>query len=766
MRFTLLSDSDDDLDLAGSILGPDASVERVGASLVGDAEEALLEELASAGLMIMADRDQQAEGSTSASHSALLELFAADETLPANDHDAARVYQSATISVPLTPDRLDFLKVNGLDLGRRLGPSRYAVKVNHDMWSEYAAPAWLVIGPYTLGDTIGGTQLKLPAKLPTTNAHLESLIEVLDDTTFIDDGPDESFLDADANVDVLRVYEVRCHEATDLGALRSRLVADARVTEVELGETRLRVTANDPDRTFFMWLAELDIVELATDYVPMTLDVSFATAVVAGGPPRPAGLIWNGRGELIGIADSGIDQQHPDFQGGRLEVKLWNPPPSPRDPCGHGTHVSSIAAGDGSASGGILMGMAPGAKLYVQSLLNDANQLTLGVDGIKPLLEDAYKAGVRIQNFSFGAGVEGRYTIDAGELDEFVRTHEDMLVVVACGNDGAQDTSVLPQGESPRIKLRSLASPACAKNCLSVGATSSSRQNGPYESATWSDYDGKNPPERPPMSVLKITGNPGVVAPLSARGPTDDGRLKPDIVAPGVSIAAARSAESTPKHLYPDFDDKYCYKTGTSMAAPLVAGAAAVLRQYFREEKKHEASAALLKACLINSAQWLSGQDWEDDAIGQPNFHQGYGQFSLERILPISDEKLKLLFHDVRNGTPDALHHTRKPRWSLAVTVKAGRPLAATMTWMDTGSRGLQHDMELILVSPSGKKLSGNDELKRLGWETREGSNNVKKVVVEAPEAGKWMLNVVAITTLYGNQGFAVAVTGDITGPG
>src|SRR5262249_34226101 len=154
-----------------------------------------------------------------------------------------------------------------------------------------------------------------------------------------------------------------------------------------------------------------------------------------------------------------------------------------------------------------------------------------------------------------------------------------------------------------------------------------------YASRLWRQYDGGRPPKYPVMADLPLTGDPNVVAPLSSRGPTGDGMLKPDIVAPGVGIAAALSHHSQsyvkPAHRYVPAPDPDVSRPGPSWAAPAVAGAAALVREY-RASSGHAApSGALVKAMLINGARWLPGPTWEDPAIGMPNFHQGFGCLDL-----------------------------------------------------------------------------------------------------------------------------------------
>jgi hypothetical protein len=264
------------------------------------------------------------------------------------------------------------------------------------------------------------------------------------------------------------------------------------------------------------------------------------------------------------------------------------------------------------------------------------------------------------------------------------------------------------------------------------------------------------------MSELPLTGNIDIVAANSSRGPSDDGRIRPDLLAPGVGIAAARSAECTASYPYPDYGDHYHYRTGTSMAAPLVAGAAICVREYFIKERSHYPSAALLKATLINGASWVRGEVWEDPEIGRPNFHQGFGRFVLGSAIPLPGATFQLDFFDVASASPTALFQGNgaNSRWSRRLKVRAAHPLSITLVWLDPPGRNLQSELDLVVVSPSAAKHVGNSGLRRLPYEAFDRRNNVEKVFVSDPEPGDWTVSVFARNTFRGKQGFSIAMTG------
>ncbi len=122
-----------------------------------------------------------------------------------------------------------------------------------------------------------------------------------------------------------------------------------------------------------------------------------------------------------------------------------------------------------------------------------------------------------------------------------------------------------------------------------------------------------------PISNDPISDNPNGVAAFSSRGPTDDGRIKPEIVAPGTNIISTRS--HMPNASYSAiYNDDYVYDSGTSMATPMVSGMAALVRQWLNEERGMAApSAALVKALLLNgAAAYGAGPVWQRCAARDP----------------------------------------------------------------------------------------------------------------------------------------------------
>jgi serine protease AprX len=243
-------------------------------------------------------------------------------------------------------------------------------------------------------------------------------------------------------------------------------------------------------------------------------------------------LVWKagftGQGVTIAIVDTGIDLQHPDFEG-RIADAVDFTGQGADDNNGHGTHVASVAAGSGAAGDGRYRGVAPGAMLIAAKVLR-ANGMGRQSDTMAGI-EWAVRNGAHVVNLSLGGPPEPCDGTDA--LSELVDAAMDAGVVmcVAAGNSGPRSSTV--------------GSPGCARKVITVGATVSAPNR---------DYDES--------------------ASFSSRGPTADGRRKPDLSLPGVGIIAARAGGTS---LGDVVDDYYTALEGTSMATPHASGMAALL---------------------------------------------------------------------------------------------------------------------------------------------------------------------------------------------
>ena len=355
---------------------------------------------------------------------------------------------------------------------------------------------------------------------------------------------------------------------------------------------------------------------------------------------------YTGEGQIVAVADTGLDAQHPDFQGRIVDVVALGRPGNGGDPNGHGTHVAGSVVADGTASAGQYQGVAPKARLYFQSVLDGRGGLGGLPVALEDLFEPAYLAGARIHNDSWGAPTGSAYTVDSNEVDAYVADRRDMLVVIAAGNDGSAAASI--NAQPGFVDWLSITSPASSKNALTVGAARSSRTSGGASDRTYGQVWQDRFPAEPIASDL-VSGDAECIAAFSSRGPCDDRRIKPDLVAPGTDIVSTRSAAAATSEfwgLVPG-NDHYAFMGGTSMAAPLVAGCAALVRQYYATERGIEPSAALVKATLIAGTRWLTGADSVADHPSAPNYHQGFGSVQMSTTLPgIDGEGMRLEFVD------------------------------------------------------------------------------------------------------------------------
>jgi serine protease AprX len=574
-------------------------------------------------------------------------------------------------------------------------------------------------------------------------------------------------------------YELTCHLPEQIPVLAEGLKKDSRVADVESGRFRIRFSCEE-DSAVIKELAMMTQMvsridpyiepEIANDYarIGIGLELEDKTTV----------LPWNGSGVTVGVADTGVDKEHPDLKNKLVEIIPRAGDIATTDELGHGTHVCGIIAGDGTASGGKLRGVASGAKLVVQGIVNEGQKFSgLPID-MGELFQEAYDRGVRIHNNSWGIEVKGLYSIDSFEVDEFVYSHPDFLVIFSAGNDGVQVDNDNPDpDDAGRIRPMSLRSPATSKNALTVGACCSIRkEGGPYVTKKWRDYRGRKPaPKFPAVAEELICGDYNVLAAFSSRGPSDDERIKPDLVAPGTVIASTRSSNAEARDIYEQFDGQYVYMSGTSQAAPVVAGAAAIVREYYTTVREHDnPSAALMKATLINGAQWIETPSAEWPVVGKPNPHQGFGRLDLSKCLPVPDnpDGFRLLFVDINRTDPGALNKgtTGKGIWARRVRVEKGIPLRITLAWTDKPGKGLQQDLDLMLKLPEGmtmpdgkKKAVGNHFLARHPAFQTDHRNNVEQILIADPEPGFYTINVLAYNTPFEDQGFSLVVTGKLT---
>lgn len=280
---------------------------------------------------------------------------------------------------------------------------------------------------------------------------------------------------------------------------------------------------------------------------------------------------YDGAGVKIAVLDTGVDATHADLAGQVVAEQNFSRAADAQDHFGHGTHVASIAAGTGARSGGAFKGVAPGAKLLNGTVLDDRGS---GDDsGILAGIEWAVAQSADIVNLSLGAPD----TAQTDPLEAAVNklsAETGVLFAVAAGNRGRRGPGTVD-------------SPGSANAALTVGAVD--------------DAD--------------------LLAPFSSTGPrVGDGGVKPDVTAPGVDITAAAAPGSVIERENGQDPAGYLTISGTSMATPHVAGAAALLKQQHPAWKGAELKGALTASAggtAYTPYQQGTGRIAVDGALGQ-----------------------------------------------------------------------------------------------------------------------------------------------------
>lgn len=630
------------------------------------------------------------------------------------------------------------------------------------------------------------------------------------------------------------VYFIRIEKGSNFGAVRT-LIAQTGAQVLGFEHDTLIVAANG---SFVEAIAAVDDVASISNFALKETFVSKPEGPVANDEARDiiGAAVANSRGydgstQIAAVSDTGIGggtatTAHTDIPSSRV-VSVFNWPGAAGGcfqtvvndgsidvDSGHGTHTAGSVLSDGGA-GGIGQGVAPAARLVFQSTENWATItsfcqifggypangyfLTGIPSDLKTMYQQAYDAGARIHSNSWGAAVAGDYTVDSVNTDSFVWTNRDMVITFSAGNEGTDANS------NGVVDNDSIGSPATAKNVITVGASENVRADNWVcdTSLTYTSYDayqtgqtcnsmggnqasflgtygqrwGSDFPANPLFSDV-TAGNSGQMASFSSRGPTDDTRIKPDVVAPGTWILSAFSnlyQEGYGDPVNPQnsayqwdgwgmpYNVDYKYMGGTSMSNPLAAGGVTVVKDYYSKAHSINATAALVKATVINSAVDMADENNDgvnDNDFPIPNVHEGWGLVNLDGA---TDGTIQF----VEEGT--GLTTSGSQNFTVTST---GGPLKVTVVWSDypstdTASVNLVNDLDLTVSGPSGTFL-GN--VFSGGWSATGGSadrrNNVENVYIQSPVAGTYTVTVNGFNIPNGPQKFALVVDGGTIGTG
>jgi hypothetical protein len=483
-----------------------------------------------------------------------------------------------------------------------------------------------------------------------------------------------------------------------------------------------------------------------------------ATKIVAGEstdgghPAYVHELGYNGKGVAVAVADSGLDSgdvtsMHPDIAGRVDALFFYGGLTDASDEHSHGTHCAGIIAGNGATGetdeNGALygLGVAPGAHLIAQRIFDGSGNF-FAPPSNEALTHDAKRAGAVVGSNSWGDDTQGRYDLNASEFDALVRdadadTQGDQQYILEFSNGNAGPGA------------QTVGSPAVAKNVIATGASENDRTD-----------------------LYIYTDGPEVMADFSSRGPCEDGRIKPDVVAPGTWISSLQSSAATDQYAWMGISPNYQYQGGTSQAGPHVSGAAAVFVQYYRDTHTNAIpSPALVKAALINSAVSL------DESFGNspvPNMDEGWGRVDLTGIIG-SDRSHDFLDQTVLLTTGQVYEHR-------IVVGTIDEPLKITLVYTDVPGLpaaipALVNDLDLEVTGPDGTVYRGNqfqDGESVPDAATSDNINNVEAVHLAHPQVGEYLVRVNArnvvedarVDTTAIDQDFALVVSGDLPLPG
>jgi len=479
-------------------------------------------------------------------------------------------------------------------------------------------------------------------------------------------------------------------------------------------------------------------------------------------PFTDAGL--SGTGQVVSVSDSGLDVDNCYFWDSSGDIELngevdqsrrkivqYTPYASGGDwKYGHGTHVCGTIVGhkavDGVAeSHGFADGTAKNAKVAFFDIGRRFLKILKLPNQISTVLAAGTAANANLHSASWGSK-SSAYDSSAAQFDEYAFDNPDHLSLIAAGNSGSGNTA------------NSIGSPATAKNVISVGASHSYGQDltSSQQSADYMAY-------------------------FSSRGPTDDGRTKPDIVAPGFSILSAGGLprevgecdpESIPNGMKPPSGKSagLTFMAGTSMATPATSGIAALVRQYMEDgwfpsgqanaENAINPSGALVKAILLNGGQNMVGVDNGSGPVFNVQPYDSvvnYGRVSLLHSLPLQGHNDLGAWMTDREEIDDGETNS----WTVDITdCNDASEVSATLVWTDPPATSGCRSCVLNNLDLTAEKSGSTGAIFPNGLTGPDSINNVERIRVSVEEGDEITFKVEATNLSTASQSYALIITG------
>lgn len=509
----------------------------------------------------------------------------------------------------------------------------------------------------------------------------------------------------------------------------------------------LAFVSSDPAVLFIEEYLKVELYNAATAYLTQAgnngvwnKDTSTSTY-----PYFSIGL--DGSGQVVQVVDTGLDQNSCFFRDATGPVPVTTITAAAFDTRkrkviqyvrwaddrdlanGHGTHVVGTLAGvcvDPNFQYDQYKGVAPGAKLAFFDVGFSTGDLSVPSNFATRLFPPGYTAGARIFSNSWGTPAAKSYTTSDTEIDKFMYMNDDTLIFVSGGNNAAAG-------------IGSVASPALSKNVVAVGASLSERDT---------------------------SFNRNHVAYFSSWGPTFDGRIKPDVLAPGRRVVSAAAGATCAVTM----------KQGTSMSTPVAAGSALLVRQYFMDgfyprgvrtpADAFIPTGALMKAMLVNSAVPMTAVRFSNNSLLllslPPDVYQGHGRIKLNEVLRVrslGDQAVANLFV-VNNAT---IREASKHVYKFSVPSDGNSTIKVTLVWIDPDTTAssatiVLHDLDLMVFSQLENKAyypNGLNDVDKI--------NTVEKVAFYTPTPGDTLTVTVTGTSIATTQlqNYALVASGD-----